>query len=241
MTNLAHPPTWFATLLLVPLWLTGLVLVAGLSALLVVVRRWRTDARGRALDSQPALWPADIPTYRRSFAVLSAEIARVRRNGRSLAVLVVAPGSWERSGSASTAGHRWGDGNGHASTRSLAPVGPPLTLAFPLVGVIARDALRECDIVTYDPIANHYVILLPDSDEDKARQAARRLGELIFRRTALSIRTGVARFPGDGLILQTLVNKAVAACHQAGAAAGESHPSVRVDTTPNPRVSVHEG
>jgi len=120
-------------------------------------------------------------------------------------------------------------------------VGPPLTLAFPLVGVIARDALRECDIVTYDPIANHYVILLPDSDEDKARQAARRLGELVFRRTALSIRTGVARFPGDGLILQTLVNKAGAACHQAGAAAGESHPSVRVDTTPNPRVSVLEG
>jgi len=241
MTNLAHAPTWFATLLLVPLWLTGLVLVAALSALLVVVRRWRTDARARALDSQPALWPADIPTYRRSFAVLSAEIARVRRNGRSLAVLVVSPGSWERSGSASTAGHRWGDGNGHASTRSLAPVGPPLTLAFPLVGVIARDALRECDIVTYDPIANHYVILLPDSDEDKARQAARRLGDLIFRRTALSIRTGVARFPGDALILQTLGNKAVAACHQAGAAAGESHPSVRVDTTPNPRVSVHEG
>ena len=76
MTNLAHPPTWFATLLLLPLWLTGLVLAGGLSALLVLVRRWRAGARGRAFDSQPALWPADIPTYRRSFAVLSAEIAR---------------------------------------------------------------------------------------------------------------------------------------------------------------------
>ena len=240
MTNLAHAPTWFATLLLVPLWLTGLVLVAALSALLVVVRRWRTDARARALDSQPALWPADIPTYRRSFAVLSAEIARVRRNGRSLAVLVVAPVSGERSGSASSAGLGWGEGNGHGSTRSVAPVGPPLTLAFPLVGVIARDALRECDIVTYDPIANHYVILLPDSDEEKARRAARRLGELIFSRTAVSIKTGVAKFPGDGLILQTLVNRAVAGCHL-GAAAAEAHPIVRVDVIPSPRVSVHEG
>src|SRR5438874_11538937 len=111
MTNLAHPPTWFATLLLVPLWLTGLVLVAGLSALLVVVRRWRTVARGRALDSQPALWPADTPTYRRPFAVLSAEFARVRRIRRASAVLVVAPASGVGSGPARAAGRSRGGGN----------------------------------------------------------------------------------------------------------------------------------
>ncbi|PYP52154.1 MAG: hypothetical protein DMD45_05385 [Gemmatimonadetes bacterium] len=239
MTNLPHLPAWFPTAFLPP-WLAVLLLLAGLSALLVLVRRWRVGARGRAFDARAALWPADIPTYRRSFAVLSAEIARVRRNGRSLAVLVVAPVSGERSGSASSAGLGWGEGNGHGSTRSVAPVGPPLTLAFPLVGVIARDALRECDIVTYDPIANHYVILLPDSDEEKARRAARRLGELIFSRTAVSIKTGVAKFPGDGLILQTLVNRAVAGCHL-GAAAAEAHPIVRVDVIPGPRVSVHEG
>src|SRR5258705_13624857 len=92
MTNLPQPPTWLAIAPLPP-WFTGLVLAAAVGALLLLVRRWRKGARARVLDARPALWPADIPTYRRSFAVLSAEIARVPGNGRSLAVLILSHGS----------------------------------------------------------------------------------------------------------------------------------------------------
>jgi hypothetical protein len=232
MENVSQAISWFAAPFLPP-WVAGLVVTAALAGSAILLRRWRKNAADRALGPGPAHWPADIPTYRSALPLLSAEIARVRRNERSLAVLVLEAVNGQPSDSKN--GLLFDGGNGHASARLSRQ---PMAFVAALMGAIVREALRECDIVTYDAIANHYVILLPDSDEEKARQAARRLGDLIISRVEVGIKVGIAVFPRDGLLLQALVKRARAACNNGAAA----HPSLgaRVNMALRPGASVRE-
>jgi GGDEF domain-containing protein len=182
------------------------------TATLIWQRRKAVAAIDRAVSL--ASQATGIPTYRRSFPNLAHELARARRYQRPLSVVVlslegeqlVKP---ERSLVA-------GGGNGSFSSQSQ--LRQTSQLVFPLVGPILRDALRESEIVTYDPTTNQYVVLLTESTKAQATQFVQRLTELASKRTLIRLRAGIAEFPVDGLTMEDLVSRAQAACshHPAG-------------------------
>jgi hypothetical protein len=119
---------------------------------------------------------------------LEAELARARRYERPLTVGVVAlePAEAAEPG----------------PDRCAAP------LALFLAGAAVREALRGSDLVTYDARHNHYVILFTESTKMQAVPAAKRVQALLYTRTSLRVRHGLAEFPADGLLLEDLITMA---------------------------------
>ena len=103
-----------------------------------------------------------------------------------------------------------GGGNGNGS-HSVPPM-QTVQLAFLLLGSILRDALRESDLVTFDPLGYQYIVLLAHSSKTEASRAVRRVQDLIVERSALHCRVGLAEFPTDGFTIADLVTKAREEC-----------------------------
>lgn len=178
--------------------------------LMVLLRRNRKtifSANGRL--PSPDVQLGAIPTFRRSLPQLTNELARVRRYNRPLSIIVLRIESdqllLDLKRSLAT-----DSGNGSAS--SYSNVIQTLQLVFSLVGSILRESLRESDIACYDVANNQYVIMLPECTRKQAQLTIRRLKKLLFKRTAGHLVAGIAEFPGEGLIIEDLVKRAMATC-----------------------------
>jgi hypothetical protein len=83
-----------------------------------------------------------------------------------------------------------------------------------LLGAILPDRIRETDLVAYDAVLAHYVILMPELTRSQAERAVRRLDELLRARVSTPTSIGVAEFPRDGLTLEEVTASAVASSHK---------------------------
>ncbi len=195
--------------------LSPLFLVIFVIGLVVIIRAILKRKRYKLFNSNgrivsPELQLGAVPTYRRTLAQLSNELARVRRYNRPLTIVVLKIESdqllvdLKRSLVAET-----GDG----SVSSYSNIMQTIKLVFSLVGSIMRESLRESDVATYDVANNQYIIFLPESDRAQAMQTVRRLKKLLFKRTAGHLVEGLAQFPADGLIIEDLVKKAMESCN----------------------------
>jgi len=126
---------------------------------------------------------------------LSLELARMRRYERSLAVMVLHLDSQPAS-------------QQQEKRRALQNG----AFAYWHVAAMLRDLLRNSDIVTSDPSAERFVILLPEANRNQALLAAHRLQTPILATAQMRVRLGVAEFPGDGLIIEELVRAAEEEC-----------------------------
>jgi len=163
---------------------TGLVLGAGL---FFAWQRRPTTSWGA-----PRTTAAAVPSYKKSLPLLGQELARMRRYERGLAVLVVG------------VDRRTQDAEGGNSGRN----GRETSYAFWHIGAMLRDLLRNSDIVTSDPAADRFIVLLPESNRAQAQQTANRLRSTLQSATQLRVRMGMAEFPADGLIIEELVKAA---------------------------------
>lgn len=163
----------------------------------LLLRRRGSSAAGE----QPAV--TGVHLYRRSQPQFRRELARVRRYGRTLAILVLRtephPPRTARTDCFSAS-------NDTATRRVLD------RLLASSIGAVLGDCLRDSDIATYDAAGDQYVVLLAESGRSQAEQAARRLWSLIEERTGARVRAGIAAFPADGLVLEDLVSEAEADC-----------------------------
>jgi hypothetical protein len=147
-----------------------------------------------------------VPLAHRARPQLDGELARARRYQRPLTVAVVrldTDAPVERTDFLFALG-----GNGTV---------PHSQLTFFLAGAVLRDAVRGSDLVTYDARRDQYVILFTESTRLQTLQAAHRLQDLMYARTRLGMRIGLAEFPVDGLTLEDLITMA---CSEAVKEAG---------------------
>ena len=149
---------------------------------------------------------ASLPSYRRSQDVMGAELARVRRYERSLSVIVL------RHDESVARGHASGMRD-NGNTTADQPTHDP-SLAFWEIGAVLRDVLRDSDVATTDMSKLQYIVLLPETNHERATQTATRIRKLVYSTTGLSTLAGVADFPGQGLILDELVKSAEENCKQ---------------------------
>ena len=146
---------------------------------------------------------AGVPSFRRSLPDLARELARARRYGRpvSLVILSLSTDHWPEE---PRRGNGNGNGNGDSASefKLLTRTSQVATL---VLGSVLKEALRESDTVTYLAAHNQYVILLTESTKGQVRKAIERLGGLYYQRTLDHLRAGIAEFPSDGLTLEDLV------------------------------------
>lgn len=188
-------------------WLLALVPGSLLCLMVAFIWRWRASTvavlRVISLTSQAA----GIPLYHRAQRQCARELARARRYQHPLTALVLNLESEARTGHQDSTIHTSRNGSSPSPVQRLLF----LQLSFFLAGALLRGALRESDLVTYDAINNHYVILLTESSTSQAKQAAQRLQALIYQRTHMHWRIRIAEFPTDGLTMEALINSAKAA------------------------------
>jgi len=147
-----------------------------------------------------------LPSYRRSQESMGAELARMRRYERSLSVIVLRHDESVARGGA--------NGVGSNGNTAQAPAVHDPSLAFWEIGAVLRDVLRDSDVATTDMSKMQYIVLLPETNHERAAQTATRIRKLVYSTTGLSTLTGVADFPSQGLILDELVKSAEENCKQ---------------------------
>ena len=190
-------------------WLAIGLLSVVVFVLLFLLARKRKETLRPKRHAASDLHLSAVPTFRKTKKDLANELARVRRYGRPLSILVLRLESdqllldLKRSLVADT---------GNGGVESYNQVMQTIQLVFSLVGSILKESLRESDIATYDVPNNQYILMLPESTREQAALTVTRLKKLLFKRTAGHLVTGVAEFPTDGLILEDLISKAVAVC-----------------------------
>lgn len=145
-----------------------------------------------------------------STADLETELARARRYERPFAVLAVT-----LARDAGTSG-------------SVLPQG---ALTLPLLGVWLRENLRETDCIAYGPTLDCYLLGLFEVTREQAEAFQLRLEESAAS-SPLTLRCGIAHFPGDGYILADLIRLATERC---GAAATLRPVAVATFDTKNAR------
>jgi len=182
------------------------------STIVILLRRNRKNSDNVIAKASIDINLGAVPTYRKSFERLSAELDRVRRYGRPLSLIVLRLESDQllvdikRNLVSESA-------NGGAG--SYNEVMYTIQLVFSLMGSTLDQSLRESDIPTYDAKNNQYVILLPECTREHAEKMERRLKKLLFKKTAGHLVAGISEFPADGLIIDDLVKSAMAACTEA--------------------------
>lgn len=152
---------------------------------------------------------------------LAGELTRARRYEQALTIVVATLVPLDESHD----GRGGSNGNGDG--------GPDVLPLLAAVGL--REALRESDVLCYRPVERRFVLGLPQTEGDEGRQAMARVGELFHRRLHIDLEAGVASFPGDGLTLEDLENKASGRAEAVGSQAqpasfGESPPSLQVSS-----------
>lgn len=153
----------------------------------------------------------DVPLLHRAHPRLAQQLAHARRYERPLTAVV-----WSLEKEALAEGHtHWPPPLGDSGSLTSQQHCIPATLfQFFLVGSLLRAAMRESDLITYDVIQDHYVVLFPELIKPQALRAVRRLSGLLYQRTHLRMRAGLAAFPVDGLTLEVLIKKARTASTQ---------------------------
>lgn len=148
---------------------------------------------------------AGISPYQISLPLLRKEIARVRRYQHPLSLIVIKPREYpvDRQDGKPGGLARKENGSGGNAVKQLGQI------EFLLCGRILRDSLREFDIISYDGANNRFVICLPESAKENAEKAVARLNDIIGKRISSQISHGIAEFPGDGLIIEDLVERAM--------------------------------
>lgn len=155
---------------------------------------------------------------------LVGEFTRARRYEQPLTIVVVSPVQLEESPGGPSASN---------GSKTSGPDVLPL-----LVAVGLREALRESDVLCYRPMDRQFVLGLPQSDGDEARQALARVGALFLRRLNIGLVAGVAEFPADGLTLEDLEDIA----RERSEAVGPQVQSADSGEAPSPReVPPHRG
>lgn len=145
---------------------------------------------------------ASVPSFGDAVADLNAELTRARRYEHPVSLLVMSMHNGKgREASEAGAGGSGGNGSGVLLESQL-----PHLIAL-LVASILNEVLRESDILTYDAIADRFVVLLPESDAEKARQAVVRLDRMMRERMLIRIRAGMAVFPEQGLTVSELLEE----------------------------------
>jgi hypothetical protein len=138
-----------------------------------------------------------VPLAHRARPQLDGELARARRYQRPLTVAVVRLDP----DAAGECTDLWLTLRGNGT-------GPHSPLTFFLAGAVLRAAVRGSDLVTYDAPHAQYVLLFTESTKLQTVQAAHRLQALVYTRTRLDMRLGLAEFPADGLTLEDLITMA---------------------------------
>ena len=143
-----------------------------------------------------------IPAFEEVQPAMRFEVRRARRYERPLVILVLTAdgplGVQTDADPASGNGSRPGSGRGRAGEF----VGHVSSM---LLGEILHVAIREVDIVGYDPKSDRYVICLPESDAGAANHAMDRIEKLSKERAVENVRVGSAVFPRDALTLEDLM------------------------------------
>lgn len=174
--------------------------------------------RRRQLDTEDAVGrvvslvrrSADIPSFRRSLPALTAEMARARRYGRPLAVVML---GLENDRLPEHIYNLVSDnGNDNGTGRQI--LSRTTQLVSFVLGSILRDTLRESDIAAYHAAEDRYVLLLTESTRAQARDTVQRLNQLFHRRVHTDLRAGIAEFPIDGPTFDELIRRAQQEWHQ---------------------------
>jgi hypothetical protein len=169
-----------------------------------------TNGDSGGVGGAAPLTPAETaPDWLFSSDELAAELARTRRYGHDLSIVVLSVSPRLDDGVEEAAG-------GRAPNR-LARLPH---VVFLLTSGALRGMLRQSDIVYYQPDEEQYVIALAEASPEQARQAILRIGSLFRTRFSLRVAAGVAAFPHDGLTLPDLVATAVEQTHHAGLGEG---------------------
>lgn len=154
---------------------------------------------------------------------LVGEFTRARRYEQTLTIVVV---SVAQDDAAASEQRPESNGNGAG--------GPDVLPLLAAVGL--REALRESDVVCYRPMEGRFILGLPQSDGDEARQAMNRVGELFHRRLHIDLMAGAASFPADGLTLEDLESTASGRAEVVGAEARSPGPG---DVRPPREIASH--
>ncbi len=173
-----------------------------------LAERWerrKTAAAASEAASELSQHAAPVLPFRESLARFSLEITRARRYRTPLTLVTVQPRA--------TGVHRrlMLAANGDA-----APDSPPehdvpdevRELATALLSPLLRGSVRITDVVAYDATEDDHVALFTETSKDEARNAVQRVRGVVEERFSIHLRIGAAEFPGDGLTLDDLVEKA---------------------------------
>lgn len=176
-------------------------------------RLTRSKAEATIADAaKVATRAAGVPTFRRSLPDLARELARARRYGRPLSVVVLSLGNGHLAEEVRRVnGSNGNNGNSAKDVMLLTRTSQVASIVF---GWVLQEALRESDTLSYFAADNRYVILMTESTHEQARKAMERLSALYYQRTLDHLRAGIAQFPGDGLTLEDLVVSAQKAWHE---------------------------
>jgi hypothetical protein len=160
------------------------------------IRRARREGASFARASELLTASTSIPSFEEAADRLQSELDRARRYEHALSVLVL-----------TATPHSNGKGTAQEAdeeTSMLVQTGMP-HIASLLGGATLLEVLRDSDIICYDADDDRLLVALVESGGDEARKAIRRIGELMDGRLRLKVRAGMARFPEDGLTIETLV------------------------------------
>ncbi len=151
-----------------------------------------------------------VPLLREAISDFQLELSRSRRYERSFSVVLLATSVPEANASA------------HGRPNQSRPAGraawawerpqPHFTALF--MGARLRDLLRQSDRIAYASSDDRFVIALPETDQDQARQALQRIKPELQAWVRMDCGAGIAAFPEDGLTFSELVERAEAHWHR---------------------------
>lgn len=168
------------------------------------------SASARALLERIGLSPgAAAPSVVDAIGAVDAEVGRARRYEYPLSVVVLETTPLRELRRNGSNGQGAGRENGHTIETSV-----PQMVAL-VAAAMLREALRESDVVCYQPTQDRFLLALAESDDEQARKALRRIETLFADRLRLGVVTGVAHFPQDALTRAGLTAVAVSRARQA--------------------------
>jgi hypothetical protein len=153
----------------------------------------------------------DVPTYRQAIPTIAAELRRARRFEHPLTVMVVSP--HDPTGAAERAMRGF-------ALRPRVEATPPL---YFLLGSLLGNVLRETDILSAAPEVLSYVVVLAETEQAGADDAARRIREAFRGCAGVELRVGTATFPADGVTLEALFASASEAWESSAALETPTH------------------
>jgi hypothetical protein len=161
----------------------------------------------------------DVPTYRQAVPAIAAELRRARRFEHPLAVMLISPHH-------PTGASEWPQGI--LALRPRVEATPPL---FFLLGSLLRNVLRETDILSAAPEVLSYLVVLAETTQAGAEDAAKRIRAAFRGCAGTELRVGIATFPADGVGIEALFASACEAWESSSA----------LDTSTRPKMGVGHG